>query len=89
MPVTNQTDSARYRLFGTLSTVRFGTRERLNLDDFEGSESYLYFFRSLEQCNTLLELIVKTLDGHIDSRMLQEFWDAPIDDGVTGGWRSI
>jgi bleomycin hydrolase len=85
MPATNQQDSGRCWLFGTLNLFRFGTRDKLKLNDFEFSESYLYFYHILEQTNSFLEFIMQTADKSTDDRLLAQFLDSPVEDG--GDWQ--
>ena len=84
MPVTNQRDSGRCWLFGTLNLFRFGTRDKLNLPQFEFSESYLYFFHLLEQANSFCENAMEFSDRPIDDRLVQELLDVPYDGGDFG-----
>ena len=84
MPATNQMDSGRCWMFGTLNLFRFGTCQALNVSDFEFSESYLYFFYLLEQANYFLEIVIETADKPLHNRALSYFLDEPIGDG--GDW---
>ena len=85
MPATDQADSGRCWMFGTLNLFRFGTRGKLGLDDFEFSESYLLFYYLLEQANFMLELFWNDLkDKPLEDRVVQNFLEWPIDDG--GDW---
>ena len=85
MPATNQKDSGRCWMFGTLNLFRFGTRNKMHLSNFEFSESYPYFFHLLEQSNAFLELVRETKDRPIeDCRVLSEFLDQPLAD--SGDW---
>ena len=84
MPVTDQKDSGRCWMFGTLNLFRFGTRDKLHLDDFEFSESYLLFYYLLEQVNFFLEFFLQTSQTDLDDRLLSNFLDNPVDDG--GDW---
>eukprot|EP00977_Amphora_coffeiformis_P020199 scaffold8005_cov275-Amphora_coffeaeformis.AAC.17 len=86
MPAKDQKDSGRCWMFGTLNLFRFGTRQKLNMDDFEFSESYLLFYWLLEQVNFVLEFFIETADRNLDEddRLLSTFLDSPVDDG--GDW---
>lgn len=84
MPATDQKDSGRCWMFGTLNLFRFGTRAKLHLDDFEFSESYLLFYYLLEQVNFFLEFFLQTASENLDDRVVSMFLDDPVDDG--GDW---
>ena len=84
MPATNQKDSGRCWMFGALNLFRFGTMEKLGVDDFEFSESYLYFWYLLEQCNYCCEYAIRYWEVPLDDRRVSDFLDSPIDDG--GDW---
>lgn len=84
MPAKDQQDSGRCWMFGTLNLFRFGTREKLNMNDFEFNESYLLFYWLLEQANFILERFIDTADRSLDDRTLSTFLGSPIDDG--GDW---
>ena len=84
MPATNQQDSGRCWMFGALNLFRFGTSEKLNVENFEFSESYLYLFYKLELANFFFERIIEWKDRPLSDRQLSGYLDCPIDDG--GDW---
>ena len=81
--ITNQRRSGRCRMFASLNTLRYELMHAWNLDDFEFSETYLFFWDAMEKSNTYLENVLATLDEPTDSRIFQEINDGPTDDG---GW---
>ena len=44
---------------------------RWNLEDFEFSETYLFFWDAMEKSNTYLENVLATLDEPLDSRVFE------------------
>lgn len=81
--ITNQRRSGRCWMFASLNTLRYELMHAWNLDDFEFSETYLFFWDAMEKSNTYLENVLATLDEPTDSRIFQEINDGPADDG---GW---
>ncbi|WP_190971965.1 C1 family peptidase [Bifidobacterium vespertilionis] len=81
--ITNQERSGRCWMFASLNTLRYELMHKWNLEDFEFSESYLFFYDKLEKANYYLENILKTLDEPTDSRLFQEVNGYPVGDG---GW---
>lgn len=81
--ITNQERSGRCWMFASLNTLRYELMHRWNLEDFEFSETYLFFWDAMEKSNTYLENVLRTLDEATDSRIFQVINDGPSDDG---GW---
>lgn len=81
--ITNQKRSGRCWMFASLNTLRYELMHKWNLDDFEFSESYLFFWDKIEKANAYLENVLSTLDEPVDSRIFEIINDGPIDDG---GW---
>ena len=81
--ITNQRHSGRCWMFAALNTLRYEVMHKWNLDDFEFSETYLFFWDAMEKSNTYLENVLATLDEPTDSRIFQEINYGPADDG---GW---
>ncbi len=82
--ITSQMKSGRCWLFAGLNTLRFKVMKKLNLKNFELSQSYAMFFDKLEKANYFLENILETLDEAIDSRLIMWLLDGPLQDG--GQW---
>lgn len=70
-------------MFASLNTLRYELMHQWGLDDFEFSETYLFFWDAMEKSNTYLENVFATLDEPTDSRLFQEINYGPADDG---GW---
>jgi len=82
--ITSQNKSGRCWLFAGLNTMRFRVMKKLNLKNFELSQSYAMFFDKLEKANYFLENILETLDEPTDSRLIMWLLNAPLQDG--GQW---
>ncbi|MBD3178981.1 MAG: hypothetical protein GF417_04910, partial [Candidatus Latescibacteria bacterium] len=61
--------------------------EKYNLDDFEFSENYLFFWDKLEKANLFLEAMIETAGRDIDDREVQTLLDNPVPDG--GWWNYV
>ncbi|WP_423734840.1 aminopeptidase C [Bifidobacterium primatium] len=81
--VTSQRHSGRCWMFASLNVLRQDVIRRWELDDFEFSETYLFFYDKLEKSNYYLEQVLATLDEPTDSRLFQAVNGYPADDG---GW---
>jgi bleomycin hydrolase len=85
-PVTNQRSSGRCWLFASTNVFRVALMKRHNLDRFELSQAYLFFWDKLEKANYFLEQILDTADEDLDSRLVQTLLSQPVSDG--GQWVS-
>jgi len=85
-PVTNQKNSGRCWIFALLNAIRMPFMKQYNLDEFEFSQSHLFFWDKIERCNFFLKTIVEiskrgeAVDGRLFSFILQD----PTSDG--GQW---
>ncbi len=82
--VTNQKSSGRCWMFAALNTFRHKLNKDFNLEDFELSQTYTFFWDKLEKSNYFLENIIKTIDEDIDSRIVHFLLATPQQDG--GQW---
>ncbi|XP_031833879.1 bleomycin hydrolase isoform X2 [Nomia melanderi] len=88
-PVTNQKRTGRCWLFSILNVIRPAFMKQYNLDEFEFSQAYLFFWDKVERCNYFLHNIVKsakrgeTVEGRLMSFLLRD----PVSDG--GQWEMI
>lgn len=57
---------------------------RYKLDEFEFSQSYLFWCDKFEKSNFFLENILATLNESTDSRLVQHLLSNPVQDG--GQW---
>ncbi len=82
--ICNQKQSGRCWMFAALNAARIEVMKKLNLETFEFSQNYCFFWDKLEKSNYFLENILETLDEETDSRLLKHLLAAPIQDG--GQW---
>lgn len=67
---TAQGQTGRCWIFAGLNTLRIHAMNRLNLEDFEFSQSYLMFWDKLEKANYFLENIIRTMNEPLDGRVV-------------------
>ncbi|XP_056414982.1 bleomycin hydrolase [Hyla sarda] len=85
-PVTNQKNSGRCWIFSCLNVIRLPFVKKFNLEEFEFSQSYLFFWDKVERCNYFLNAFVETAHQNepIDGRLMQFLLSNPSNDG--GQW---
>lgn len=81
---TSQNQSGRCWMFAGLNLFRMAAAEQMNMEDFELSQSYLFFWDKLERANYFLENIYLTLNEETDGRLINWLVMNPIQDG--GQW---
>jgi len=81
LKVTNQKSSGRCWLFAALNVIRRDMCTKYDLENFEFSQSYLFFWDKLERMNYNLECIINTKNKKIDSRIVFQLLDDPTCDG--------
>ena len=86
-PITNQKSSGRCWLFASTNVFKEFMKLNYNLEDFEFSQNYLYFYDKLEKCNWFLNRILESYEDEIDSRYIQFLFQLPENDG--GQWDMI
>lgn len=82
--ITNQKMSGRCWMFAALNIMRLEIMDKLNLETFELSQSYPFFFDKLEKSNHFLENIIETISLPLDSREVAFLLSDPLGDG--GQW---
>jgi len=85
--ITNQARSGRCWLFAGLNVIRHDVTRKLNLERFELSESYLFFWDKLEKANLFLESIIERRNRDIQDREVEWLLKHPIPDG--GQWNMV
>ncbi|XP_037937785.1 bleomycin hydrolase-like isoform X2 [Teleopsis dalmanni] len=85
-PITNQKSSGRCWLFAALNCIRLPFIKQFNLDEFEFSQGYLFYWDKIERCNYFLNNIVLTANRgeKVDSRLVSFLLQDPTSDG--GQW---
>ncbi|RDL41654.1 putative Cysteine proteinase 1, mitochondrial [Venustampulla echinocandica] len=86
-PITNQRSSGRCWLFASTNVFRVALMKRHDLDKFELSQAYLFFYDKLEKANFYLEQIVDTAGEDLDTRLVQTLMSDPVSDG--GQWDMV
>ena len=67
-----------------MNVLRPSVMEKYNLDEFDFSHNYLYFWDMLEKANLFLENVAATASKPMDDREVVHYFSAPLDDG--GVW---
>ncbi|KAL7795905.1 peptidase C1B, bleomycin hydrolase [Trichoderma ceciliae] len=86
-PITNQRSSGRCWLFASTNVFRVALMKRHNLESFELSQAYLFYWDKLEKANWFLEQIVETAKEDLDSRVVQRLVGDIVSDG--GQWDMV
>ncbi|MDE5606589.1 MAG: hypothetical protein K2I68_04740, partial [Bacteroidales bacterium] len=82
--ITDQKRSGRCWMFTSLNTLRPSVMKKYNLDAFDFSHNYLYFYDILEKSNLFMENMIRTADRDQDDREVVTFFQNPVNDG--GVW---
>ena len=85
--ITDQKHSGRCWIFAALNTFRFEVIKKYNLETFELSQSYVFFYDKLEKANYFLNNVIRTKDEPVDGRLYSFLAADPICDG--GQWDMI
>jgi bleomycin hydrolase len=82
--VTNQKRSGRCWIFAGTNLLRVGAMKKMNLKEFEFSQSYVFFWDKIERANYFLESIIDTADRPDGDRTVDFLLDNVLGDG--GQW---
>lgn len=82
--IRSQKQSGRCWIFAALNVMEYKLCQKNNLESFELSQNYIYFYDKLERCNYFMESILKTMDEEVGSRLVSFLLTDPINDG--GQW---
>lgn len=85
--MTNQRSSGRCWLFASTNVFRVALMKKYNLDSFELSQAYLFYWDKIEKANFFLENILDTANEPLDSRIVQTMLSMPVSDG--GQWDMV
>lgn len=84
---TDQKKSGRCWIFGALNVLRRDVNKKLNVLDFEFSQSYLFFYDKIEKANCFLENIIDTHEESLDSPTIRSLLFHIAEDG--GAWHNV
>lgn len=79
--VTNQRHSGRCWMFSAFNVARAATMELLDVDDFEFSQAFGFFYDKLEKFNVGLEYVIETAALPLDSREVSHLLEHTMGDG--------
>ncbi len=82
--VTDQKSSGRCWMFTSMNVLRPTVMDRFNIDKFDFSHNYLYFWDMFEKSNLFLENIIATANISSDDRAVAMYLQSPVGDG--GVW---
>ncbi|XP_007898978.1 bleomycin hydrolase [Callorhinchus milii] len=92
-PITNQKSTGRCWIFSCLNILRLPVMKKFNVEEFEFSPSYLFFWDKIERCYFFLDTFTKIAkrtgedEEQIDGRLLQFLLTNPANDG--GQWEML
>ena len=81
--ITNQESSGRCWLFTGMNVMRAKMIAEQNLDEFQFSQVYSFFFDQLEKSNLFLQSIIDTRKKPQDDRVVEWLFKNPLSDGGT------
>ncbi|KAK3673087.1 bleomycin hydrolase [Recurvomyces mirabilis] len=87
-PVTNQRSSGRCWIFAATNVFRIAIQKKYDIQAFELSQAYLFFWDKVEKANYFLESILSTAEKEaVDGRLVSALMASPVGDG--GQWDMI
>ncbi len=82
--ITDQEQSGRCWMFTSMNVLRPQLVEKFNLNSFNFSQNFNYFWDIFEKSNLFLENIIECADRDMDDRELVSYFQSPVNDG--GVW---
>ncbi|KAJ6248990.1 bleomycin hydrolase [Anaeramoeba flamelloides] len=79
--VTNQKHSGRCWLFAYGNLIRSEIRKKLNVENFEISKTFLFFYDKLEKSNYFLEILISLPEIDCESRLIHFLLGDLVSDG--------
>ncbi|MBX9922782.1 MAG: C1 family peptidase [Rhabdochlamydiaceae bacterium] len=76
LAATSQSQSGRCWIFAVLNLLRIPMAEKHNINDFEFSQSYLFFWDKFEKANYFFENVIDTAKEPHDSRLVMYLFDS-------------
>lgn len=88
-PISNQKATGRCWIFACLNVIRIPFMKKYNVEDFEFSQAYIFFWDKIERSYYFLNLIVETArrKESVDGRLVSYLLSKPMNDG--GQWDMI
>jgi len=81
--ITDQNSSGRCWLFTGMNVLRAKMINEQNLNSFELSQNYLFFYDQLEKSNLFLQAIIDTRKKPMDDQTVMWLFQNPLSDGGT------
>jgi bleomycin hydrolase len=85
--ITDQKSSGRCWLYTGLNVIRAPLFEKYQMEEFQLSQTYPFFWDQLEKANLFLEGIIQTVDKPLDDKRVEWLLKNPIGDG--GQWTGV
>ncbi|OQX82268.1 MAG: aminopeptidase [Bacteroidetes bacterium 4484_276] len=85
--ITDQNSSGRCWLYTGLNVIRIPVIEKYQMEGFQLSQTYPFFWDQLEKANLFLEGIIQTIDQPLDNKRVEWLLKNPINDG--GQWTGV
>ena len=82
--ITNQKSSGRCWMFTSMNNLRPAVMKKFNIDEFDFSHNFNYFYDLLEKSNLFLENIIATAHEPMDTQAVTNLFKSPVGDG--GVW---
>lgn len=83
---TAQKSSGRCWMFAALNVIRPAVMKTLNVESFEFSETYLFFYDKLEKANSFLERVIETREEDLMEREVYDLVSSATFDGGYFEW---
>jgi len=85
--ISNQKSSGRCWMYTGLNVLRAKVIEKYQLDDFQFSHNYLFFYDQLEKANLFYNGMIETASLPMNDRKVEWLFKNPIGDG--GQWTGV
>lgn len=82
--ITDQQQSGRCWMFTSMNVLRPSVMKQFNVNSFDFSHNYNYFWDIFEKSNLFLENVIATADRSMTDRDVEFYFKAPVNDG--GVW---
>jgi len=82
--ITDQLSSGRCWMFTSMNVLRPSVMKQFNVNEFDFSHNYCFFWDMFEKSNLFLENIIATADRDINDRDVVAYFKSPVSDG--GVW---